>query len=298
MTYLERRDLRLELLSWGDGPKRASHVQQILRVSPRAFGSVRFGSVFAEPSQLEALAHSLHRQNTEAIMRDMESPLTEYNPEMEQFEQEQFEQFEQPEQEQLEQLELSGETGFEVLSEAEAMELAAELLEVRDEGELDRFLGNLIRRVGSAVGKVVRSPVGSAIGGVLKGVLKKALPIAGGALGTFIGGPLGTTIGSGLASAAGRAMGLELEGLSQEDREFQAAKQFVQLAGDAVNKAVSSPQTVNPNAAAQAAMVSAARRFAPGLLRSGAATSSDAPTGRGRSGRWFRRGRNIIIINC
>jgi len=231
-------------------------------------------------------------------MRDMESPLTEYNPEMEQFEQEQFEQFEQPEQEQLEQLELSGETGFEVLSEAEAMELAAELLEVRDEGELDRFLGNLIRRVGSAVGKVVRSPVGSAIGGVLKGVLKKALPIAGGALGTFIGGPLGTTIGSGLASAAGRAMGLELEGLSQEDREFQAAKQFVQLAGDAVNKAVSSPQTVNPNAAAQAAMVSAARRFAPGLLRSGAATSSDAPTGRGRSGRWFRRGRNIIIINC
>jgi uncharacterized protein (DUF697 family) len=177
------------------------------------------------------------------------------------------------------------------------MELAEELLEVTDEQELDRFLGKLIRRVGSAVKKVVRSPIGGAIGGFLKGIVKKALPLAGGALGTFVGGPLGTTIGSSLASMAGKAMGLELEGLSQEDREFEAAKQFVRLASDAVSKAASTPPSANPNAAAQAAISSAARRFAPGLLRD-ATTLSQAPMGRGRAGRWFRRGRTIVIVNC
>ena len=100
----------------------------------------------------------------------MASPLTEYQPELELFE--------------SEQLEWSGESSGGVLGETEEMELAAELLEVRDEQELDRFLGNLIKKVGSAVGTVVRSPIGKAIGGILKGVLKRALPVAGGALGT------------------------------------------------------------------------------------------------------------------
>ncbi len=215
-------------------------------------------------------------------MRDMESFSTEFNPETEAFEQEQLEQFE-----------WSGESALEVLGEAETMELAAELLEVRDEQELDRFLGSLIRKVGSAVGKVVKSPIGRAIGGVLKGVAKKALPIAGGALGAFVGGPLGAKIGSSLGSFAGQALGLELEGLSQEDREFEGAKQFVRLASDAVNRAVSAPATTNPAAAAQAAIAAAAQRFAPGLL-SGVA----APAGHRHSGRWHRQGRNIVVINA
>lgn len=109
----------------------------------------------------------------------------------------------------------------EVFNESEVMELAAELLEVTNEAELDRFLGNLIKKAGSALGKVVKSPIGQAVGGVLKGVAKKALPIAGGALGAYFGGPLGAKIGSGLASAAGSALGLELETLNQEDREFE-----------------------------------------------------------------------------
>ena len=188
----------------------------------------------------------------------MQNPLAEYNPELETFENEQFEQFEQ--------FEWSGETTGEVLGESELLELAAELLEVRDEQELDRFLGSLIKKVGRAVGTFVKSPIGKAIGGVLKSVAKKALPLAGGALGTFVGGPLGAKIGSGLASMAGNALGLELEGLSQEDREFEAAKQFVRFASDAVNNAISAPGA-NPGAAAQAAIAKAARRYAPGLLR-------------------------------
>lgn len=221
-------------------------------------------------------------------MSNFESSLTEYNPEME-LEQEQFEWGE---------TEWSGEAES-VLSEADEMALAAEFLEITNEAELDRFLGGLIKKVGGAVGKFVKSPVGKAIGGVLKGVAKKALPIAGGALGTFVGGPLGAKIGSGLASAAGSALGLELESLSQEDREFEGAKQFVRVAADTVKNAASAPPTVDPRAAAQSAAAAAAQKYAPDLLRptAGPAAPSSMP-GKGRSGRWIRRGRNVIIVNC
>jgi hypothetical protein len=94
--------------------------------------------------------------------------LTEYSPQMETFE------FSQSETESY------GETGARVFSEQEEMELAAELLEVSNEQELDRFLGDLISKVGNSVGKFVRSSAGQAIGGVLKTVAKRALPLAGG----------------------------------------------------------------------------------------------------------------------
>jgi hypothetical protein len=210
------------------------------------------------------------------------NPLAEYDPEFESFESEQFE--------------WGGESEAEAFSEAETMELAAELLEVRDEAELDQFLGDLLKKASSAVGKILHSPVGQAIGGALKGLARKALPLAGGALGTFVGGPLGTTIGSGLASMAGKALGLELEGLSPEDREFEAAKQFVRLAGEATKKAVTAPRTSDPRATAHAALSAAAQRFAPGLL-TGAPAGGLHPRHRHR-GRWVRHGRNIIIVNC
>jgi hypothetical protein len=166
---------------------------------------------------------------------------------------------------------------------------------VRDEQELDRFLGDLIRRVGRTVGTVVRSPVGQAIGSTLKGVVRAALPIAGGALGTFVGGPLGTAIGSNLASMAGRALGLELEGLSPEDREFEAARQFIRFASEAVKVAALSPSP-DPAAAARFATAAAARRFAPGLARG--ATASVPAMRAARGGRWMRQGRNIVVVNC
>lgn len=202
----------------------------------------------------------------------------EFNPEFN-FESEQFE-FGQSEAE-----------WNEVFNENELMELTAELLEITNEAELDRFLGSLVKKVGGAIGKVVKSPIGKAIGGVLKGVAKKALPIAGGALGAWVGGPLGAKIGSGLASAAGSALGLELESLSQEDREFEGGKQFVRFAADTVKNAISAPSSVDPVSAAQKAATTAAQKYAPNLL---APTST---SGTARSGRWIRKGRNIIIIN-
>ena len=221
----------------------------------------------------------------------------EFNPEMSSFESEQYED-EQFENEQFEQFEFGEAEWAEVFSESEVMELTAELMEVTNEAELDRFLGKLIKKAGGALRKVVKSPIGQAVGGVLKGVAKKALPIAGGALGAYFGGPLGAKIGSGLASAAGSALGLELEALSQEDREFEGGKQFVRFAANTVKNAVSAPPSINPSSAAQAAATKAAQIYAPNLLGQGArSVMPSAVPGKGRSGRWIRRGRNIIILN-
>ena len=185
--------------------------------------------------------------------------------------------------------------GETVLNEAEETELAAELLEVTNEAELDQFLGKLLSRAARAVGSVVRSPLGRAVGGVLKGVAKKALPLAGGALGAAVGGPLGAKIGSGLASAAGSALGLEGETLEQEDREFEGAKQFVRLGADALKQAAAASPAIDPRAVAQSAAIAAARKHAPGLL-SGAATSGVPRTGvHGSTGRWMRRGNRIVL---
>jgi hypothetical protein len=201
-----------------------------------------------------------------------------------------------------EQFEFAGETQ-ELFNEAEQLELAAELLEVRDEQELDRFLGDLIRKASRVVGQVARSPIGQALGGVLKGVAKRALPLAGGALGGFVGGPLGAQIGSGLASMAGNALGLEAEMLNQEDREFEGAKQFVRLAGAAIQSAASAAPSGDPRAAAQDAVAQVAQTLAPALLQ---ATGTPSPRRQqrsvggpgitGRSGRWVRRGNRIVLL--
>jgi len=195
--------------------------------------------------------------------------------------------------------ELSGDTEMEsAFDEVEEMEMAAGLLEVTDEAELDQFLGDLIKKAGRVVGRVVKSPVGRALGGILKGAAKKALPVVGGAIGGYFGGPTGAQVGSKLASGAGRLFGLELEGLSPEDQEFEVARRFVRFAGTAAKNAALASPTTPPQAAAQAAAVAAAQRHAPGLLRAAGTAAKGMATGLSRSGRWIRRGRNIIIVNA
>jgi hypothetical protein len=187
----------------------------------------------------------------------------------------------------------------EVFNEAEQMELASEMLEITNEAELDRFLGGLIKRAGQAVGKVVRSPTGQAIGGILKGAARQALPHIGSAIGGYFGGSTGAQLGSQAASAAGRLFGLELEGLSHEDQEFEVARQYVRFAGEAVKNAALAPTSQDPRAAANAAAVAAAQTHAPGLLQArpgrppAAPASAHLPTG--HSGRWVRRGNKIIL---
>lgn len=219
-------------------------------------------------------------------MHDIDRTTMEYSPELETDEQEQFG---------------YGETGWGaepgVFSEADEMQLAAELLEVTSEDELDRFLGGLLKKAGQAVGQFVKSPVGQQLGGLLKGAAKKALPMVGNAIGGYIGGPSGAQVGSQVASTAGRIFGLELEGLSQEDQEYEAAKSFVRFAGQTVKNAASAPPTVNPKAIAQSAVMAAARQLAPGLVAP-AFTGTSPVGGRASSGRWIRRGTKIVLLGA
>jgi hypothetical protein len=191
----------------------------------------------------------------------------------------------------------SGMEGEGLLNEMDEMELAAEFLEVQDEAELDQFIGKLIGRVAKGAGKFFRSPLGQKLGGLLKGAAKKLLPVAGKALGAAFGGPLGAAVGGKLAAGAGDLLGLELEGLSPEDREFEAARQYVRFATAAVAQAAAAPASQPPESVAQNAATDAARAHAPGLVkpRPGAGGAVRYGSGR-RTGRWIRRGNRIVLL--
>lgn len=175
------------------------------------------------------------------------------------------------------------------------MELAAELLTVQNEDELEQFLGKLIKKAGG----FLKSGVGRQLTGALRGIARKALPVLGAAAGNFIVPGVGGAIGSKLASAAGGMFGLELEGLSYEDQEFEIAKQVVRLGAAAASNAAQAPPSAPPAQTAQAALTSAAQQFAPGLLRpnNGQPGMQQGRRRRQRnSGRWVRSGNGIILL--
>jgi hypothetical protein len=201
------------------------------------------------------------------------------------------------------------------LNEAQEMELASELLEITNETELDHFLGKLISSVSRGIRSFAGSSLGRTLGGILKPLAKKFLPIATGALGTFIGGPLGGIAASQLGNLASRAFGLELEGLSAEDAQFEVARRFVRFASSAANRAASAPPTSDPKTTAQMAVTQAAQRHAPGLLSGGVlpvgvpvptypvepgvTVAPPAPCSchhSRRRGVWIRRGRRILLL--
>jgi hypothetical protein len=183
------------------------------------------------------------------------------------------------------------------LGEQREMELAAELLEVSSEEELEQFLGNLIGSVQQGIGRFMRSDTGQALGGLLKDSLKdltkKALPVVGRSIGQWVSPEGGGEPGARLASAAGALLGLELEGLSGEDREFEVSRQLVRFTGSAVQHAALAPRGVPGPVAARAAVQRAARTYAPGLLPRLQGRSTRLWP---RSGRWVRRGRAIVLF--
>jgi hypothetical protein len=189
------------------------------------------------------------------------------------------------------------ETYGEMVGEGTSQEiaLASELLEVTTEDELDRFLGNVLRSAVSAASSFARSDAGKALGGILKSAARKALPQIGKAVGDYVAPGSGGALGQRVGGWLGRQfeLGLQTEGLSAEDREYQTARTFVRFATDAARRAAQTPASVQPGVAAQRAAVSAARRYLPGLVR--------PPGGRGQrraSGRWVRRGNNIVILGA
>jgi hypothetical protein len=186
------------------------------------------------------------------------------------------------------------------LDEVAEMELAAELLEITDEAEMDQFLGKLISRAARAAGRFIGTPTVSALGGILKNTAKQVLPRAGQALGGALGGASGSALGGQLASKAASAFGLELEGLSPQDQEFEVAKQFVRFGAAAAGKAAEAQQSATPPAAARSGATAAAQQHAPGLVTSAPASAPAIASGGGgvQSGRWVRRGRKIILLGA
>src|SRR5215217_5522126 len=78
---------------------------------------------------------------------------------------------------------------FEMPITAEEEEaLAAELLGVTNEAEMDQFFGKLFRKLRPAIGGAAKflSRNAGPLAGALKGIARKALPFVGGALGSAI----------------------------------------------------------------------------------------------------------------
>lgn len=235
-------------------------------------------------------------------------------------------------------------------AEPDELGLAAELLSVTNEEELESFIGGLIK----GASKLVRSPAGKALGGILKTVARKALPIVGNMVAPGVGGIVGQAIASsrktrkparddepgarssaddepdradshrngslrrlrerarrralerqrrgeerdsGDRSSAGASeiFGMELEGLSAEEAEFEVARHFVRFALEATRQLDELSESGGERDAALAAARAAAEAYAPGLLE---ALSDEAELDGPRldRGRWVRRGNTVILL--
>lgn len=183
------------------------------------------------------------------------------------------------------------ETDDNVLSEEEEMEAASDLLNVNSEEELERFLGGLFKKIARKIHHVTRLPIVRKLATVLKPIAKKVLPMAGAAVGNIFAPGVGGAIGGKLASTAGKIFGLELEGMSPEDMEYESARRFVRLAASAASNAAKTSPNIPPSKAARIALIKAAKAHAPGLIFNPERTFNGY-----RSGRWIKRGHKIILL--
>ena len=190
-----------------------------------------------------------------------------------------------------------GELGLEFgeLGEAEG-ELTSQLLELRDEAELDRFLPLLL---GPAMGALkALAPV----------AMKAATPLlkqAAGGLLSKVGGLFGRLFGRRRRQREFEVLGLETGGLSNEDEAYEVARRFVRLANVAGRAATSAVLRAKrsglPVRAPQVRQIVArtvtrvVRRLAPGIPPVATTTVSTAG-GSAQRGSWVRRGNQIVLF--
>ncbi len=162
------------------------------------------------------------------------------------------------------------------------MALAADLLEVADQRQLAGFLSQLVAQSGPRGPSLLASATGTALLSGLRRAAQVLGPIASAAR-------AGAAPMSDLKTRAAQLFGIELEGLSPEDKEFEVAQQFVRFATEAAKRAAvgrgDAPTRV------RGALGEAAMRHAPGLLRAPALGLAD-------SGRWQRKGDRIVLFDC
>ena len=102
---------------------------------------------------------------------------------------------------------------------------AAQLLDVTNEAELEGFLGRLVDSAVRRAGGRVPAATRRALMAVLRRTAERALPTLTTALGEPLRPPAG--VGPSVAETAARVYGLELEGMSVEDRDYEIARQFL-----------------------------------------------------------------------
>jgi hypothetical protein len=156
------------------------------------------------------------------------------------------------------------------LSPAHESELAARLMEVSSEGELENFLGNVVNLVGRAIGGIkdfAASPAGQAVVQAMKPLAKAALPAAGAAIGSAIAPGVGSAVGRALGTAASSMF--EVGEVSGEQAEYEMARRVVQLTSAAAKSAALAPPGAPPQAVGEMSIFRASRRFAPGFYRRG-----------------------------
>src|SRR5262245_3100860 len=186
--------------------------------------------------------------------------------------------------------ELPGGTFDRPFSEAEVDELALELLQVRDERELDQFLPALLLKAvpallnaAPAIGRFVRSPAGGALKGILKNVVSTAVPGLGGLLGSELGA-------GGIGSVVGAAIKDQLEWEGGENRDVEAAKKVIQVGGVAAQQVAMMPPNAPPQAVVDAVQSAAQQQ---GVSTGGAQPAQSGPNGgmggdtSAASGQWF-----------
>jgi hypothetical protein len=214
-----------------------------------------------------------------------------------------------------------------LLSEAEEMELAMELLGVSNEDEMEQFLGKMFRGIGRGLKKVGRF-VSRKVFPVLGKAFKGLAPMLGGALGSLIPIPgVGTALGTALGSAVSKALEMELGEFESEEAELETARRFVRIAAATAQQASAAPPDANPESAVRNALLAAVRAHVPAFAANEAELMAEAEAemgyegeyesegeyegegeyeqeyegeagsapSAGFSGRWTRRGRHIVL---
>jgi hypothetical protein len=140
-------------------------------------------------------------------------------------------------------------------------DLAAALLDVVNKAELGSFLGQLAAETARASGRPIPRDTERAILPILTRTAERTLPTLNLAVSDE---PRAAAAGP-IAQTAARVFGLEPEGMSADDRDFEIARRFVRFAQAALACAITT-SAPHPATAAVNAVARAGREFAPGLV--------------------------------
>lgn len=173
------------------------------------------------------------------------------------------------------------------LQHEDELALAAQLLEVAAPAQFDAFLTRQLAN--TLAGRQVRgTPLEMPLRQLLDRVVAPMLPLHG-------------APAQARRQHVARIFGMELEGLSPEDKEFELARHVVHLV-DAVNTALAQDASAGGTAArastarVEKALLRAARTLAPGLLRQ--ATQAQPQSQVRHGGRWRREGGRIVVLDA